>query len=276
MKIDSYTHSVKIENEDCFGVTATSAFVMDGASSLSDCHFTPALNDVVWMRNWWQNYLLEHLDDLETPLIKLLEQGVKDINEEFSEYTPVESLSKLEQVSASIAIVRKNKNFMECFVLGDVEISLKREGQSVEVLTDERIKPLDQKVIQFMSKNTNRLNKCVFKGFTEEELALLKKNRMKMNTENGYYILSHDESAIANGIYKRYPLDYWSSCLLASDGVSILDKYYPRSELMELMRTKGVKSLIEVLRGYEGEDEKMVSLRRLKAHDDATAVYIEY
>ena len=276
MNIDSYTHSVKIENEDCYGVTDTSAFVMDGASSLSSCHFTPASNDVVWMVKWWQNYLLENLDDLETPLIKLLEQGVKDINQDFSEYTPVEQLSKLEQVSASIGIVRKNKDFMECFVLGDVEISMKREGEPVNILTDKRIKPLDQEVIEFMSKNTNRLNKCVFKGFTEEELTLLKKNRMKMNTENGYYILSHDERAIANGIYKIYPLDYWSSCLLSSDGVSVLDKYYSRIELMELMRTNGVKRLIEVLRGYESEDEEMVSLRRLKAHDDATAVFIEF
>lgn len=276
MNIDSYTHSVKIENEDCFGVTATSVFVMDGASSLSSCNFTPSSNDVVWMVRWWQKYLLAHLDDLEIPLLNLLEQGVKNINENFSEYIPVEKLSKLQQVSASIGVVRTNKDFIECFVLGDVEISLKRKGHPTEVLTNEKIKTFDQQIIELMLKNKNRLNECVFKGFTQEEWVLLKKNRMQMNTDDGYYILSHDKQAIKSGIYKQYPLEYWSSCLLSSDGISILDKYYPRNELMDLMRAKGVKSLIEELRGYESEDEAMISLTRLKTHDDATAVHIDF
>ncbi|MFT5871410.1 MAG: hypothetical protein ACI8WT_000328 [Clostridium sp.] len=90
INIDSYTHSVKIENEDCFGVTTTSIFVMDGASSLSSCNFTPSSNDVVWMVKWWQKYLLAHLDDLEISLLNLLKQGVKNINEDFSKYIPVE------------------------------------------------------------------------------------------------------------------------------------------------------------------------------------------
>lgn len=275
MNTDSYTHSIKIENEDCFGVTATSAFVMDGASSLSPCKFTKALNDVVWMVQWWQKYLISYLDDLELPLLELLEQGIRNINKEFSQYIPVEKLSKLEQVSAGIAIMRKNKDFMECFVLGDVELSLKRDGQPIEILTDRRIKPLDQQVIQLMVKNKDRLKKRVFKDFTQEELELLRKNRMKMNTDEGYYILSHDERAIGKGIYKKYPLDYWCSCLLSSDGISTLDEYYSRGELMGLIKVKGVKSIIEELRGYESKDEAMVSLKRLKAHDDATAVYID-
>ncbi|MFT5871409.1 MAG: hypothetical protein ACI8WT_000327 [Clostridium sp.] len=115
----------------------------------------------------------------------------------------------------------------------------------------------------FPLKNKNRLTECVFKGFTKEEWVLLKKNRMKMNTDDGYYILSHDKCAIANGIYNQYPLEYWSSCLLSSDGISILDKYYPRNELMDLMRTKGVKSLIEELRSYECEDEAMAIADRI-------------
>lgn len=276
MKIESYTHSVKVDNEDVFGVTEHGIFVMDGASALEECHFTPEVNDVVWMVRWWQSYLMKYLDAMDRSLQDILEQGVKAFNEAFSQYKPVNSLSKLEQVSSGLAVIRLHETFLECFVLGDVEISVQGKDGAVEILTDDRIKPLDEQVIELMNRNKDRAKSCVYKDFTEEELALLKINRMKMNTDEGYYILSHDVMAISNGIYKVYQLDNLQSCLLSSDGLSLLDRYYTRNSLIDEIKNRGVKSLVDELRNFENEDTAMLVLKRLKSHDDATAIYIEF
>lgn len=276
MIAEAYTHTIKAANEDVYGITRHGAFVMDGASALTDCRFTPAVNDVVWMVNWWKRYLTEHLDELERPLKKIMKKGVSAFNKAFAVYKPPEQLSKLEQVSSSLGIVRKHETHLECFVLGDVEISLKHKDGLIKILTDERIKHLDAQVIQLMNQNRLREKSCVFKDFTLEELSLLKKNRMKMNTDEGYYILSHDVTAISKGIHEVYSCDRLESCLLSSDGLSPLNLFFERSALMDEIKKIGTSALVDKLRAIEAFDEEKRVLQRLKTHDDATAVFLEF
>jgi len=275
MRKEGYTHTGKKENEDIFGITESSVFVLDGASALLDTNFTPNGNDVVWMVKWWKNYLLDHLDDLTVSIQDIMKNGIEQINKDFSKYQPIDKLSKLELVSAGIGIMRMHDEFFEIFVLGDVEISVLQEN-NVDIYTDERIKPLDQSVIDLMATNENRLNECVFKGFTEAELELLKINRNKMNTDEGYYILSTDEKAVDNSIYKKISKTSQVKCMIASDGLSLLDKYYTREKLISEVAKRGVQSLIEELRAYENEDKDKVKMKRLKTHDDATGVFVEW
>ena len=63
MKIEFYTDTVKKRNEDIYGITRNGAFVLDGASALTDKNYTPSGNDVNWMVNWWKGYLEETLDN---------------------------------------------------------------------------------------------------------------------------------------------------------------------------------------------------------------------
>ncbi|MZQ99303.1 MAG: hypothetical protein GT601_16680 [Acidaminobacter sp.] len=276
MKFTAYTHSVKPFNEDSFGTTKYGAFVMDGASALVDASYTPAHNDVVWMVRWWHDYLEAHLDELDKSLHDILEDGVLAFNAAFSEFKPVESLSSLEQVSSALAVVRKIDHHLECFVLGDAEISLKDKNGHTQIITDDSLKHLDAKVIALMNGNKDRENFCVFKDFTEEELVMLREHRMKMNQKDGYYILAHDPVAIRNGIYHTLPLDAVDICLLTTDGISPLDSFYPRGELMEAFRARGLEPMVAELRQHEIEDASKVKLQRLKTHDDATVVLIEF
>lgn len=276
MKTTAFTHSVKTSNEDIYGVTCHGAFVMDGASALVDASYTPAENDVVWMVHWWHDYLMTHLDQLDKSLHELLEAGVHAFNVAFSAFKPVDSLSSLEQVSSALAVVRTVGTQLECFVLGDAEISLKDKSGAVRIITDDSLKHLDAKVIAMMNGNHHRQNFCVFKDFTAEELALLREHRMLMNTEGGYYILAHDPVAIQNGIYHTVPLDTIDTCLLTTDGISPLDRFYQRGALIEAFRAKGLEPVVEELRRHEKEDAAKVKLQRLKTHDDATVVLIEF
>ena len=46
--------------------------------------------------------------------------------------------------------------------------------------------------------------------------------------------------------------------------------------VIDEIKNRGVKSLVDELRNFENEDTAMQVLKRLKRHDDATAVYIEF
>jgi len=276
MKIEFYSDSRKDKNEDIYGVTTYGAFVLDGASSLINTSYTPGGNDVHWMVNWWKSYLEDELDKLDEDIKDILQRGIESFNQEYGRYTHIDRLSSLEQISAGIAVVRNKGDNFECFVLGDVEITIENNDGVVEVITDTSLKYMDKQVIDMISSGEDRESRIVFKGFTEEELELLRKNRMKMNINGGYYILGHSVEAIKKGIYKVYPINQLKRCLLSTDGINPLDTYYTRGRLLDEMSKRGVKGLISELRSFEKMDIDKKKIKRLKTHDDATAVLLGF
>ncbi len=278
MKIDAVTNTYKDNNEDSYGMTKNSFWVIDGASSLSKQNYTDASNDVVWIVNWWTNYLTNNLEQLNKSIQVILQEGIELLNNEFEKFTDIRDLSKLDRVSSAIAITRINGDVLECYVLGDVEILIKKNTNEVNVLTDESINVLDNQVMEIMARNKNRKNEIRFKGFTEEELRLLRKNRNTMNTENGYAILEHDKNAIDKGIYNELPIKIVSDILMVSDGFStIYNRYHKcfRKEAVDYCKNKGLKNVLNEIRDIENSDSQMIKYKRLKCHDDATSILVE-
>lgn len=276
MRIDYGTNTVKARNEDAFGITNFAAFVMDGASALLSESCTPTGNDIVWMVEWWKKYLIENLDNLNLTIQEILKEGIRNFNNDFSKYRDPKILSKLEQCSSGISIIRKNERTLECFTLGDVEIAVRYKDSKIESITDIKLRNLDDMVIDMICNSKEKKRTCVFKDFTEDELKILKDNRNKMNTDDGYYILSHDIEAVDKGIYKEISIKNVESCLLFSDGFHTLDYFYTKDMLFEKVKKEGVEHTIDELREIENRDLEMKRYKRLKAHDDATGIYIEW
>ena len=136
MKIEFYTDTVKKSNEDIYGITRNGAFVLDGASALTDKNYTPSGNDVNWMVNWWKEYLEENLDNTLYSIQEILEEGIDRFNKEYGKFVDLSTLKPYEQLSAGIAIVRKNGEFLEAYVLGDVEITIEDKDREFMVITD--------------------------------------------------------------------------------------------------------------------------------------------
>lgn len=275
MKIDYITDSYKKYNEDGFGILKNSFWVLDGASALNNCNYTDEENDVFWVVNWWNEYLKENLENYDKTIIEIVEDGVRKLNNEFSKFVDIKTLSKLDRVSSGIAIVRINKDIVECFLLGDVEINLKNKENKFIRLTDNSIEALDKEVMKLMASDEERQKHLIFKGFTERELLLLQKNRCKMNTEDGYYILEHEIDAIKKGIYKEYNINEIDEMLLMTDGYAQMYKVYDLSEVFKESKIKGLKKAVSELREREEADNEMKNYLRLKKHDDVTAILIE-
>lgn len=277
MVIDFHTNTFKKNNEDIYGVTEKGAFVIDGASALIEKNFIENENDVSWMGKWWKKYLINNLDNTEITIREVLKRGIEAYNEEFSNFANVDDLKGYEKISASIGLTRRSDDFLEIYVLGDVEISLIDDNNKCKTITDTAIEVLDNKVINMMKEGLGKREKnIVFKGFTKKELDLLKKNRNKMNTKDGYYILAHSIEAIDNGIEVKIPIEKVNKCLLATDGIKPLNLKYSRKKLIDLIRFKGVKEIISELREIENSIIKENKIGGLKSHDDVTMVYLDF
>ena len=276
MRIEFHSDTAKKSNEDTYGLTGRSAYVIDGASALTSRSFTPDGNDVTWMVQWWKAFLDKNLDDITKTLHEILKAGVSQFNRDFGKFTDIDSLKPHEQLSAGIAIVRKNGDTLEAYVLGDVEISVESKLGDCTLVTDPSIKDLDNEVVDLMRRNHKRAGQVVFKGFTREELDLLIKNRSRMNSSGGYFILGHEADAIDMGIYRTFPVNGINRCLLATDGIAPLSFRYSRKNLLERISRKGVREIIRELRGLEEADSDRSIMGRLKTHDDATLVYLDF
>ncbi|WP_338472473.1 protein phosphatase 2C domain-containing protein [Niallia sp. XMNu-256] len=276
MKIEFCTDTVKKSNEDIFGITRFGAFVIDGASALTNKNYTPSGNDVNWMVNWWKKYLEENLDNTLYSIRELLKEGIDCFNNDYEKFVDLSTLKPYEQLSAGIAIVRESEEFLESYVLGDVEITIENgEGEFIAI-TDPSIKNLDDQVIRMMGRNEKRKDQVVFKDFTQEELDILRRNRSKMNEPGGYFILSHSKEAVDMGRYKTFPVESVERCLLATDGLAPLSMKYTKKSLLDRFREKGAKELIKELRNLEKTDRDLKNIGRLKTHDDATLIYLDF
>ncbi len=274
--VDAITNTYKQHNEDAFGFGSNFAWVIDGALPLNQTNVTPWSNDVAWVVHWWSTYLNSHLSDDTKTIHTLLKEGVAKLNNTFSNFVSISQLSKLDRASCCIGISRISESFLECYVLGDIEIAIKFKDGHFEVITDTSIATLDDEVIQLIAHTKGRDKAIVFNGYTKEELIILRKNRMKMNAHDGYAILEHEPTAIDHGIYKKINLEAVESVLLMSDGYSaIYNKYdhYTLANLFDTVSSNGADDIIHTLRKKELED--FTTCQRLRRHDDATGVYFQ-
>jgi hypothetical protein len=277
MIINGITHSYKKFNEDIYGSNSNSCWILDGALSLNCVNVTNHSNDVVWVVKWWNEYLKENLNQMDKSIFEILEEGIDALNEDFGEFVDIDSLSKLDRASAAIVIFRKNGSTLEFFVLGDTEINIMKRSGELITLIDEKIEDLDNQVMNMIYNNRERQGKITFNGYTDEELKVLRNNRMKMNCQDGYYILEHDRQVIRKGIYREYESSEIQEMLLMSDGFSaIYNKYHELNlkDLFQVRQDRGLEYILNQIRHIENTDPDFKQHKRLRQHDDATAVYI--
>ncbi|GAU79670.1 protein phosphatase 2C domain-containing protein [Fusibacter sp. 3D3] len=278
MKIETITNSYKDNNEDIHGKTEHAFWIIDGALPLSKAKFTKESSDVIWMVHWWHRYLSNHLEQFNKSIVTILEEGMVLLNTEFSQYADISNLSKLDRASATIAIVRINSGFVESYVLGDSEINIRTQEGKIKTIIDEKIEALDQEVIDMIFNNKERKNCIAFNGYTDEELKVLRQNRMKMNSKEGYYILEHDIEGIKHGIYSEIELSKIQDILMMSDGYSAIYSKYKKMTLTQLMdscKSEGLEAVLNQIRSIEDNDVDFTAYKRLRVHDDATAIYID-
>ena len=78
MEVFAFTKPGRAWNEDRFFISQDFCFVLDGATSLTKERYSEFNTDAEWVSDWWKEYLIENLKDMEVTIPEILKQGVKE------------------------------------------------------------------------------------------------------------------------------------------------------------------------------------------------------
>lgn len=272
-KIKTTTHTYKAYNEDVFYADETLAFVIDGASGLTNINISDRQNDVAWYVATLKTNILKyqhsnHLIDC----IKFALQATNQVYQAFPGYSLLEDAP-----SAVIACVRVKDDILEYYVLGDCECILYKKDQTFLTLCDQRVDRFDQKAIAY-GKKVQEEHHIDFSKTRSFYKPLLIEHRKMKNKKDGYFVLSDYEDAVYEAIHGFIKKSDVQSIVLMSDGFSQLlhlFQSYSKEAFFQICEKQDITLLQSALLESQQSDPQMNRYPRLSFSDDATCVYLE-
>lgn len=262
-------------NEDGAGLQGHAAWIIDGATGVSDRKLTSAGTDAAWLAELIGERLAqlasvggsEHLDHLQDSIRHAFEAETAHVDLPGDEHAPSACLGFLRLRGR----VGSGLLHLEGHFLGDVVALVPTESGIVR-WTDERSKPFERRtlaVLEGASRQPGILPEVVRRQIQE--------NRTRLNHPEGYWVVNprrpwagrelRFEAAVAPG----HPV------VLATDGfmrlVDVFAAYSDASLHASLSAGEGER-LMQELRAREGEDPRAGLYPRVKIHDDATVLVV--
>ncbi|CBH20520.1 conserved protein of unknown function [Acetoanaerobium sticklandii] len=278
---DSISKSLKKYNEDISYIGDSWAWVIDGATGLSGRNLLKDKTDASWFVYQWNEYLISNIKNYNFDLSTIIKLGIESIYDKYRFLVKKEEdllISPIDFPSATIALIRWNSNHIEYFLLGDCEILIQNGQTNLVHISDEALKPFDDKVIDLMT------NEKIINGLTHDEArdkatSMLVEHRLMKNKPKGYWSLEFDDIAVDMAKKGKICLDQEAKCLLMSDGFSILFQKYlkvDKYKIINFVEKNGLVGCYNLLRDIESNDSECIRYPRLKKSDDSSAVFIRF
>lgn len=252
-------------NEDAWGAGEGFAFVLDGATGLEGDGADAA-------RTFAQGVagqLMALLPRRELTLTQCLTQAAAQTAE----------TGGCEGASASVLLVRAplQGDAVEILSLGDCTLVLGTDREA-QMLRDDRVPRLDQTVVEGMVRLAQQEGITVAQARQHPEIeGLLKANRARRNTPQGYWILDPTLTGIAHAQCRIWKPPQDGRLLLMTDGFAAALELAPYPDPAALLADcvqLGLDRVAQDLRRVQGQDADLSRVPRLKQGDDATAVLL--
>ena len=257
-------------NEDAAGHRDRAAWVIDGATGVSDRPpMRAGSTDAAWLASWLDEALGRFFaapgaapeawpDAVEAELRAAYASLATDA-------------PPAEQPSACVAVAAVADGVLHLSWLGDCRI-LVEEGRQVRRFGFTELDQVDALMLE-------RLRQRKKERPGEDAMAALRpeilRGRALMNLPGGYWVVHPTRSWRAHVQQARFPAASVRHVLIASDGLMRLVEVfgaYTDAELLRAALDRGLDALHAELRAREAEDEGCDRFLRLKPHDDASAV----
>lgn len=261
-------------NEDAIGITPFGLWVLDGATGLNGKNIVSDESDARWYSQWWNKFLYKNISR-EDSLKEIVLDGIRKIKKEYEKLLDGKKVEKLDLPSSSIAIAKLKDNTIEYFLLGDCSFFY-NDGER-KIIKDRSICNLDDRVYDKMMKISN-LEELPFNEMKSKVMDIIIENRMKKNTDNGYWILDFSEKAVENAIHGYIEVKNDIKIMLASDGFTCASDRYgilKEDELIYVAEKMGIEYISSQIREFEEDDYKAIKMPRFKVKDDLSVIYIE-
>lgn len=260
-----------IYNEDMVGLCKKGAWVLDGATGLNNKNLISKESDAKWYVSWWNKYLQENIDK-DKSLKEIVLEGLEKIKKEYLLKLNGLKIENLDLPSASVAIIKFYADKLEYILLGDCTLLL---NENI-IIKDERVCKLDEKVFSKMENLNKRCNLTIL----EKKNILLPciiENRLKKNSDKGYWILEFNKEAVEKSIHGYIDVEDEVRIMISSDGFSCAwDRYniFKENEMIEVGKNKGIGYINDKIRKLEKEDYNGMIFPRFKESDDSSCVYL--
>lgn len=261
-------------NEDTWGYTTHSAWVMDGSTGVTDHQFSEEKSDGLWFVQRMNDRLSTRMND-SSPLSDIVHGCIDDVATEYAELTANADVEKAAQPSGTIAIARWTDEMLEYFILGDCNMIVTRSSGETTAILGEGPQCLDRMSIERLQELMHEQD-YTYEAAREEVRTLVKDHRQIKNTEGGYWILGFSPEAVSHAMTGTISLADIETVHLFSDGfkplVTTFDLFVDWAAATEYLQTNGSDRAVRLLRAVEASDPQCETYPRLKPHDDVVLV----
>ena len=269
---------IRSYNEDNGGVTNGAAWVLDGATGVTDETHTGASSDGQWYVEQFDRYLRENVSDRSRSLTEHVVEGITEIRNQFTQFARLEEIDSAGEPSATGAIVRWHGDTLEYYVLCDSTFLMVKGGEVVDHISDTRIAEIEDEV-RGAARGWKREGLDLEEA-REQILPLLRESRRNKNSSGSYWVLSFDPEAAREALTGRHRLTSEIDIYLFTDGfgrlVDVYDEYPDWEAAMIDIRRNGVEAALDRIRAIERDDPEGDDYFRLKPSDDATVVELRF
>lgn len=261
-------------NEDIVRVCKYGAWILDGSTGLNKKNLISKESDAKWYVSWWDKYLYENINK-DKSLKTIVCEGIENIKQEYLSTLAGIKLEKLDMPSASVAIVKFYKDKVEYFLLGDCTIVINDTNENI-ILKDDGVCKFDNMIFEKMKKLNNNESLSV-KDKKDILLPYIIENRLKKNSEEGYWILEFDELAVEKSMHDYISINDELKLIISSDGFSCAyDRYniFSVENIIQIVEENGIEYVNDKVRKLEHEDKNGLIFPRFKESDDSSCAYL--
>ena len=262
-------------NEDIVRVCKYGAWILDGSTGLNKKNLISKESDAKWYVSWWDKYLYENINK-DKSLKTIVCEGIENIKQEYLSTLAGIRLEKLDMPSASVAIVKFYKDKVEYFLLGDCTIVINDTNENI-ILKDDGVCKFDNMIFEKMKKLNNNNKSLSVEDKKDILLPYIIENRLKKNSEEGYWILEFDELAVEKSMHDYISINDELKLIISSDGFSCAyDRYniFSVENIIQIVEENGIEYVNDKVRKLEHEDKNGLIFPRFKESDDSSCAYL--
>lgn len=263
-------------NEDIAGAAGACAWIVDGSAFFTGAARTTTESEGAWLVRRIDEILRANppenmaFPDWADALERQLRQDYATLGQGHPEREPGEG------PSAVLGLIRLISDGQACrievAVIGDVSILI-QDGDRVERWTDPSSNPFEARTIAAATEDGHLPGEVI----SPKALAQILRNRRSLNRPGGYWAINPGLSWTQGLRLFSGSISPTASVLLASDGfmrlVDVIAHHDDRA-LMDAVKNMGTDGVIAELRQLESADPQAERYRRVKIHDDATALVV--
>ncbi|WP_162820470.1 hypothetical protein [Microvirga calopogonii] len=262
-------------NEDGIGLHGPFAWVIDGATGLSDEKLTSGGSDAAWLAGTVGDRLMHLAGEMDADaMLSRLEAAIDAVFREVTAH--LQEIDDHQAPSACLGLIEagageRGRIAVQGRFLGDV-IALVPTEQGIVRWSDERAKPFERKTLAALGAREHEPG-----SIPEAVRRQILENRARLNRPDGYWVVNPRRPWAGRELRFDAQVEAGAPIVVATDGfmrlVDVFGAYSDSTLHARLAAGKGTE-LMQELRERERGDLMAGAYPRVKTHDDATFLVI--